>query len=493
MSAGGVFDGVGEDLLHHQLQPLLVREHLEAGLLQLQGHPAPDEEGGVLPGGLAEDGVQCVLPDEVVGAAAVQSEVAQGKLHIPLHPEELRLQVPDVVRRVLPEEQAHGGDGGLDLVDPHGVIVQGLPPAGVGGGGDGAQGVPQLQQEGLVDLLPGPPGLGELVQEQCRLSPQALQIADPFPAAEEVHRCPDGEGRRAQQGGVAHRLRREVVEPEYLGEQPHAQHQQQGEPGPLLEISPDDAHIPSSLLDQIPQPLLRPDKLGEAQALQLPPEAGHIDGQGVLIHKAVRLPEALHEGLSGHGPALLLQEHLQHAVLVPGELQLLALVGQGVVSGVQHRTPGLQQGCGGAEVVGPAQEGLDLGGEHVQVKGLGHEVVAAHVHGHDDVHVVRRGGEEDDGHPADFPHPGAPVVAVAEGQADVQQDQVGPKGLELLQHALEIHHAMDLPAPGIQVLGHRARDGLVVLYEKNPVHDGASFQAFVPFRFICFFLKITSA
>ena len=49
-----------------------------------------------------------------------------------------------------------------------------------------------------------------------------------------------------------------------------------------------------------------------------------------------------------------------------------------------------QQGCGGAEVVGPAQEGLDLGGEHVQVKGLGHEVVAAHVHGHDDVHVVRR-------------------------------------------------------------------------------------------------------
>ena len=85
------------------------------------------------------------------------------------------------------------------------------------------------------------------------------------------------------------------------------------------------------------------------------------------------------------------------------------------------------------------------------------------------------------------------MVAVAEGQADVQQDQVGPKGLELLQHTLEIHHAMDLPAPGIQVLGHRARDGLVVLYEKNPVHDGASFQAFVPFRFICFFLKNTSA
>ena len=59
------------------------------------------------------------------------------------------------------------------------------------------------------------------------------------------------------------------------------------------------------------------------------------------------------------------------------------------------------------------------------------------------------------------------MVAVAEGQADVQQDQVGPKGLELLQHALEIHHAMDLPAPGIQVLGHRARDGLVVLYENK--------------------------
>ena len=47
----------------------------------------------------------------------------------------------------------------------------------------------------------------------------------------------------------------------------------------------------------------------------------------------------------------------------------------------------------------------------------------------------------------------AAVVNSLEGAADVQQDQVGPKGLELLQHALEIHHAMDLPVPGGQLCG----------------------------------------
>ena len=45
------------------------------------------------------------------------------------------------------------------------------------------------------------------------------------------------------------------------------------------------------------------------------------------------------------------------------------------------------------------QQGLNLGRQHLQIKGLGDEVVPAHVHGHDNVHVVRRGREEDDRHP----------------------------------------------------------------------------------------------
>src|SRR5699024_3815530 len=112
----------------------------------------------------------------------------------------------------------------------------------------------------------------------------------------------------------------------------------------------------------------------------------------------------------------------------------------------------------------------DLGGEDLQVEGLGDEVVAAHLHGHDDVHVVRGGGEEDDGGPAELAELGAPVVAVAAGQADVQQHQVGIAGGELPGHIGEVPAPHRLPAPGLDVPGHRGGDGLVVLHQKNLVH-----------------------
>lgn len=104
-----------------------------------------------------------------------------------------------------------------------------------------------------------------------------------------------------------------------------------------------------------------------------------------------------------------------------------------------------------AEVVGPAQHGLHLSGEHVQIKGLGHKIVPAHVDRHDDIHVVRSGGEKENGHlgdPADF---GAPVVAVVKGQDDVQNDQLRVKSHEFGHHVLKIGRAAGFPAPRADV------------------------------------------
>ena len=134
MAAGGVLHRVGEHLLHHQLQPLLVRQHPQARLPQIQRHPASDEERGILPGRLAEHGVQGGHADEVVGGGALQPEIAEHQLHIPLNTEQLRGQLPAPRALILLEQQAHGGDGGLDLVDPHGVVVHALPQPGVQGG-----------------------------------------------------------------------------------------------------------------------------------------------------------------------------------------------------------------------------------------------------------------------------------------------------------------------------------------------------------------------
>ena len=104
----------------------------------------------------------------------------------------------------------------------------------------------------------------------------------------------------------------------------------------------------------------------------------------------------------------------------------------------------LQHRSRGPEVVGPAQQGLNFGHQHALVKGLGDEVVSTQVHGHDDVHIVRRRRDKDHRHPGYPADLRAPVVAVEAGQADVQQHQMGVKGGELLHHMPRVLHLAHL-------------------------------------------------
>src|SRR5699024_9379890 len=76
-AAGGVLHRVGQDLLHHQLKPLLVGEDGEVRLPQVQGHPAADEETGVPPGRLAQNLHQGAGADNVVRGVTAQAEVAE--------------------------------------------------------------------------------------------------------------------------------------------------------------------------------------------------------------------------------------------------------------------------------------------------------------------------------------------------------------------------------------------------------------------------------
>ena len=110
--------------------------------------------------------------------------------------------------------------------------------------------------------------------------------------------------------------------------------------------------------------------------------------------------------------------------LVAGQLHPLPGGVQRPVGHVQHRPAAGEQLGGRPEVVGPPQHGLDLGGKDLEIEGLCQQVVPAHLHGHDGVDAVPGGGQEQNGHlgdPADLP---APVVAVEEGQGDVQQHQM---------------------------------------------------------------------
>ena len=134
--------------------------------------------------------------------------------------------------------------------------------------------------------------------------------------------------------------------------------------------------------------LLGGDEILQARPLQLPAEPGHVDGEGVLIHVGVGLPQTLHEGFPAHDFPLLLQKGLENAAFIFGQGQPPAPVQKGGCRRIQNGSPVLQGRLRRAEVVGPAQQSLNLGREHIQVEGLGQEVVASQVHGHDDVEIV---------------------------------------------------------------------------------------------------------
>lgn len=135
-------------------------------------------------------------------------------------------------------------------------------------------------------------------------------------------------------------------------------------------------------------PFLVAMKSSRPAPLQLPAEPGHVDGKGVLIHVGVGLPQALHEGFPAHDFPLLLQKGLENAAFIFGQGQPPAPVQKGGCRRIQNGSPVLQGRLRRAEVVGPAQQSLNLGQEHIQVEGLGQEVVASQVHGHDDVEIV---------------------------------------------------------------------------------------------------------
>src|SRR5699024_6628528 len=100
---------------------------------------------------------------------------------------------------------------------------------------------------------------------------------------------------------------------------------------------------------------------------------------------------------------------------------------------------------------------------------LDDEVVPAHVERHQDVHVVRRGRDEDHRHLRDLSDLGAPVVAVEERQPDVHQHEVRLKRRELLHDAAEVRRQLCLAAPRLDLPPDCAGDGCVVLDDVDAV------------------------
>ena len=61
---------------------------------------------------------------------------------------------------------------------------------------------------------------------------------------------------------------------------------------------------------QVAQALFRGDKVLEADALQLFPQPGHVDVQGILVHVGITGPEGRHEIFAGDHVGFVLQKNL---------------------------------------------------------------------------------------------------------------------------------------------------------------------------------------
>ena len=66
------------------------------------------------------------------------------------------------------------------------------------------------------------------------------------------------------------------------------------------------------------------------------------------------------------------------------------------------------------------------------------------------------------------------MVAIEKGQGDIQQDQLGVKGGEFLEHPVKFPGAADGIAPPLQVPGHSPCDDLVIFHHKNTIHGPTS-------------------
>ena len=226
-SGGGVFQGIGQHLLHHEGEPLLVRQHRPVRLLEVQGDLFQNEHPGELPHRLPQQAVQVRVPEHVVRALAVQPEIAQHHVHILLDLQELHFHLGTHGAGVLLQEQPGRGDGGLDLVGPEGVVVRHvLQPVPVLRRQTHPVGADRTQQ-GLVVRLQRAPGRRQGQHRLMDLPEKAFQ----FPVPPEKGGVPQGEQdqpqHQAEEPGVGHRLHRQIVQGEHGGEHRHRPGQQQ--------------------------------------------------------------------------------------------------------------------------------------------------------------------------------------------------------------------------------------------------------------------------
>ena len=131
----------------------------------------------------------------------------------------------------------------------------------------------------------------------------------------------------------------------------------------------------------------------------------------------------------------------------------------------------IEIGCSGCVLVavglGAAQDGADAGDHLGAAERLDHVVVGAELEADDAVGLGAAGGEDDDRDAGAGADRAADVAAVAVGQVEVEQDQVGLEALGQLERPRRRARDVRLEPLAGERLGERLGDRALVLDEQD--------------------------
>ena len=120
--------------------------------------------------------------------------------------------------------------------------------------------------------------------------------------------------------------------------------------------------------------------------------------------------------------------------------------------------------------ISTAQDCLNLGCQHVQIKRFRDKIIRTAAHRHDHIHIVRCGRNKDNWHlrnSADFL---TPVKTIIKRQLQIQQDKLRISAGKLLYNIGKILCAGHIISPGTEILFQKICDDLIIFYDKNTVH-----------------------
>ena len=189
-----------------------------------------------------------------------------------------------------------------------------------------------------------------------------------------------------------------------------------------------------------------------------------MDVQRPVLPAELLAPHAVHDGVAGHGHALVLQQQAEQLKLLVRQGDFFAVHLDHVALGADEQRTELVVAVF-LPALRPAQDGPDAGHQLHHAEGLGDEIVCAAVQAHDPVILRVLGREHDDGQ---LLRPRRRPELLQDGQAvllrehDVQQDQIGlglAHGLPKLRRALE---ALGLVALAVQGVDDQLADAVVV-------------------------------